>query len=126
MEVKLEQWNHDFDHLLRIFCKAFLQFASVTHQHLTSSSLFFQTSCSYSKTLLMKRITTTENYTKQIQTTRKHKLKKGISPNSSELGETIYGQQGMEVTWSPTVTNCHSVSLSMSLISSPVKRDVSF
>lgn len=64
MEVKLEQWNHDFDHLLCIFRKAFLQFASVTHQHLTGGSLFFQTSCSYSKTLLMKRITTTENYTK--------------------------------------------------------------
>lgn len=40
---------------------------------------------------------------------------------SSELRETMNGQQGMEVTWSPTVTNCHSVSLSMSLISSPVK-----
>ena len=52
MEIKLEQWDHDLDHLLGILSEAFLQLPSVTHQHLTRSGLLLQTSSPYPKTLL--------------------------------------------------------------------------
>lgn len=52
MEIKLEQRDHDLDHLLGILSEAFLQLPSVTHQHLTRSGLLLQTSSPYPKTLL--------------------------------------------------------------------------